>query len=108
MLKTETRLLFNCQVVLLAWANLLCRECTQPDLVNQPSVIQQRQAQALEVASSLLHETKARPMYKERARLLAVELEKLLPLAITAAAKERGKQKTQPQLVAEIIEQEAL
>lgn len=107
MLKTETRLLFNCQIALLAWANLLCRECTQTDLMNQPSAIQQRQTQALEVVSSLLHETKARPMYKDRGRSLAVELEKLLPLAIAAAAKERGKRKTQPQLVAEIIEQEA-
>lgn len=107
MLKTETRLLFNCQMALPAWANLLCRECTQPDLVNQPSAIQQRQAQALEVVCSLLHETKARPIYKDRARPLAVELEKLLPLSIAAAAKERGKLKTQPQLVAEIVEQEA-
>lgn len=108
MLKTETRLLFNCQVALLAWANLLCRECTHTDLINQPSVIQRRQAQALEIVSSLLHETKVRPMYKDRGRSLAVEVEKLLPLTIAAAAKERGKLKTQPQLVAEIIKQESL
>lgn len=106
MLKSETRLLINCQVAMLAWANLLCRECMQPDVASQPNHIQQRQARALEIVSSLLHEEKSRPMYKTRAAALTAKLEAFLPPAPAAAAKATGKAKTTVQIATEIVKEE--
>jgi predicted ATPase len=107
MLKSETRLLINCQVAMLAWANLLCRECMQPDVASQPNHIQERQARALEIVSSLLHEEKSRPMYKARAAALAAKLEAMLPSAVAAVAKASGMAKTAVQIATEIVNQAA-
>jgi len=106
MVKSETRLLINSQVALLAWANLLCRECTQPEVANHLSYVQRKQAQALEIISSLLHESKARPMHKARAAQFAAELGALLPSGVAAAAKAHGKAKTLVQIISEIVCQE--
>ena len=105
MLKSETRLLINCQVALLAWAKLLYRECTAQKVAHQPCYTQRQQAQALEIVSSLWHEPKARAMYKARAAQFASELEALLPPEVARAAKERGKTKTPVQMATEIVNQ---
>ena len=106
MLKSETRLLINSQAALLAWANLLCQECTQLEVASQPWSVQQRQAQALEIVSSLLYEPKARPMHKTRAAQLAAALEVLLPSRVAAVAKANGSSKTLVQIVNTIVCQE--
>jgi len=107
MLKSQTRLLINCQRALYTWANLLCKECDRPEIVDQPTMVVQKQALALEIVASLMEQPQVSPFYKAHAAQLVAKLETQLPTALAVAALARGKQKTLPQLIAEIIEQEA-
>ena len=106
-LKSQTRLLINCQLALCAWADLLCKECDRPEIVEQPTMVVQKQTLALEIVASLMAQPQVSPFYKARAAQLVAQLETQLPTALAAAAQARGQQKTLPQLIAEIIEQEA-
>ena len=106
-LKSQTRLLINCQLALCLWADLLCKECERPEIVDQPPMVVQKQTLAREIVASLIAQPQVSPFYKARAAQLVAKLEMQLPTALTAAAQARGQQKTPPQLIAEIIAQEA-
>lgn len=106
-LKSQTRLLINCQLALCVWADLLCKECDRPEIVDQPTMVVQRQTLAREIVASLMAQPQVSPFYKARAAQLVAKLEMQLPTALAAAAQARGQQKTPPQLIAEIIAQEA-
>jgi len=106
-LQNQTRLFINCQLALYSWADLLCRECDLPEVVNQPTLFMQKQVHALEIVSAIIHQSQGRHFYKERATQLAAQLEMQVLPAVATAAQGRGQQKTLPQLIAEIIEQEA-
>ena len=106
-LKTQTRLVVNCQLVLCSWADLLCKECEWPEIVAQPTLVVQRQAFALEIVASLLAQPQGAPFYKASAAQLIAKVETQLPTTLVVAAQARGQQKTLPELIAEIIAQDA-
>ncbi len=106
-LKTQTRLVVNCQLALCSWADLLCKECEWPEIVAQPTLVVQRQAFALEIVASLLAQPQGAPFYKASAAQLIAKVETQLPTTLVVAAQARGQQKTLSQFIAEIIAQEA-
>ncbi len=106
-LKSQTRLLINCQLALCLWADLLCKECDRPEIVDQPTIVIQKQTLACEIVASLMAQPQVSPFYKARAAQLVAKIEMQLPTALAAVAQARGQQKTPPQLIAEIIVQEA-
>jgi len=107
-LKSQTRLLVNCSRILYAWAELLARECNQPEAALQPLLTVQKRSSALEILSSIIHQPIAWHFYTMRAKPFALQLTEQLPMALATAAEARGKVKTLPQFVTEIIAQEAL
>jgi len=107
MLKSQTRLLINSHRALYSWAELLSKECDLPEVMNQPMIVVQKQVYAFEILAGLIHQPQVWPFYKARAAQLVAKLETQLPTALAVAALARGKQKTLPEFIAEIIAQEA-
>lgn len=105
MLKSQTRLFVNFRLVLKAWADLLCKECTQLEMAKQVKAVEQKQLETLEIVACVLHQPQITPFYKTHAAQLATELKQKLPSHLAAAVEARSQHKTLGQLITEIIQQ---